>query len=175
MTPCRSFALNTVFAWFKHELSTQSAKSHVLKVLANFCSTARWIIHNRGIVIYLFIYIFTEDSLASDGWGGLISGLSSGLQWYSFSDEKNTGRLLANRKKSDSGATISKALRTTVLPRGGGEIQHNRSAHWLPPAKCNCCCIVPTPLFWEHYVRDMNERSISYYSAHLSVCNTPAC
>lgn len=62
-----------------------------------------------------------------------------------------------------------------MLPKGGGKIQHNRLAHWLPPTKCNCCCTVPTPLFSEHCVQDMNERSISYYSAHLPVCNTPAC
>lgn len=63
---------------------------------------------------------------------------------------------------------ISKEQHRTFLPKGREKYCESISI-LTSTAKHNCCYI--PPLFTEHCVQDMNEQSISYYSAHLSVCN----
>lgn len=65
---------------------------------------------------------------------------------------------------------ISKEQHRTLLPKGREKYIESIST-LTSPADCNCC-YVDAPLHTEHCVQAMNEQSISYYSAHLSVCNT---
>lgn len=65
---------------------------------------------------------------------------------------------------------ISKEQHRTLLPKGREKYIESIST-LTSPADCNCC-YVDAPVHTEHCVQAMKEQSISYYSAHLSVCNT---
>lgn len=159
---CTKHHIGLIKTWALHQVSAES------DMLIGMGTYAR--LQNEYFSHRIF---FSLSWLSQEQVGyGVISGSA-----MAFNNTHHTAlaRLLWNidcfqENSSSDISPISKEQHRTLLPKGREKYTESIST-LTSTAECNCCYIAPPP-FTEHCVQDMNERSISYYSAHLSVCNT---